>query len=330
MINGLKKALKYVLPIGLGLALLNWVFKDIDILVTLQSFKDANYFLVFFAAILALLSHISRAARWNIMLEPMGYKPSLKSTSIAVLIGYLTNLVFPRAGEFARSASLQKSENVPFDKSFGAVIAERIIDVLILGALVLINLLLEFGRIKSLFVDLFGNQNPSNLLLFIGGLVLLGVLGLVVFQQNKDKFLKIGLIKKIFDFTAGLRSGLLSVLKIEKSAQFFMHTFFIWTMYYVSTYLLCKAVSLGDSLSFLAVLTILVMGSIGMAIPTIGGIGSYHLLVGKIVALYGLSNQDGISLATFLHTMTGILFILIFGLIAFIMSFLSTKKANIS
>lgn len=326
----MKKALKYILPIGLGLALLNWVFKDIDLLVTLQNFKDANYLLVFFAAILALLAHISRAARWNIMLEPLGYKPSLKNTSIAVLIGYLTNLVFPRAGELARSASLQKSENVPFDKSFGAVIAERIIDVLILGILVLVNLFLEFGRIKSLFVDLFGSQNPTKLLTILGGLLLLGVLGLVIFQKNKEKFLKIGLIKKIFDFTEGLRSGLLSVLKIEKSAQFFVHTIFIWAMYYASTYLLCKAVSLGDSLSFLAVLTILVMGSIGMAVPTIGGIGSYHLLVGKIVALYGLSNQDGISLATFLHTMTGILFILVFGLIAFIMSFLSTKKANVS
>ncbi len=326
----MKKALKYILPIGLGLALLNWVFKDIDFLVTLQSFKDANYFLVFFAAILALLAHISRAARWNIMLEPLGYQPSLKNTSIAVLIGYLTNLVFPRAGELARSASLQKSENVPFDKSFGAVIAERIIDVLMLGILVIINLLLEFGRIKLLFIDLFGDQNPTKLLGILGVLLLLGVFSLIVFHKNKEKFLKIGIIKKIFDFTAGLRSGLLSVLKIEKSSQFFLHTIFIWSMYYVSTYLLCKAVSLGDSLSFLAVLTILVMGSIGMAIPTIGGIGSYHLLVGKIVALYGLSNQDGISLATFLHTMTGILFVFLFGLIAFVMSFLSTKKANVS
>jgi len=326
----LKKVLKYILPIGLGLALLNWVFKDIDLLKTLQSFKDANYLLVLFAALLALLAHISRAARWNIMLEPLGYKPSLKNTSVAVLIGYLTNLVFPRAGEFARSASLQKSENVPFDKSFGAVIAERIIDVLILGILVLLNLLLEFGRIKSLFLDLFGPQNPTKIIGIIAGLVLLFGFAVYFFQKKKEQFLKIGIIKKIFDFTEGLRSGLLSVLKIEKSAQFFIHTVFIWLMYYLSTYLLCKAVSLGDTLGFLSVLTILVMGSIGMAVPTVGGIGSYHLLVGKIVALYGLSNQDGITLATFLHTMTGIVFILIFGLIAFIMSFLSTKNANIS
>jgi glycosyltransferase 2 family protein len=326
----LKKALKYILPIGLGLALLNWVFKDIDLLKTLQSFKDANYLLVLFAALLALLAHISRAARWNIMLEPLGYKPSLKNTSVAVLIGYLTNLVFPRAGEFARSASLQKSENVPFDKSFGAVIAERIIDVLILGVLVLLNLLLEFGRIKSLFLDLFGPQNPTKIVGIIAALVLLFGFAVYFFQKKKEQFLKIGIIKKVFDFTEGLRSGLLSVLKIEKSAQFFIHTVFIWLMYYLSTYLLCKAVSLGDTLGFLSVLTILVMGSIGMAVPTVGGIGSYHLLVGKIVALYGLSNQDGITLATFLHTMTGIVFILIFGLIAFIMSFLSTKNANVS
>lgn len=318
------------MPLGLGFALLNWVFKDVDLLATLQSFKDANYWLVFLAAVLALLAHISRAARWNIMLEPMGFKPSLKNTSIAVLIGYLTNLVFPRAGELARAASLQKSENVPFDKSFGAVIAERIIDVLVLGVLVLVNLFLEFGRIKSLFEDLFGHLNPIKLFGIFGGLILVVALGFLIFKRNEERLLKIALIKKIFDFTGGLRSGLLSVLKIDQAAKFFMHTVFIWAMYFFSTYFLCQAVSLGDSLSFLAVLTILVMGSIGMAVPTIGGIGSYHLLVGKIVVLYGLSNQDGISLATFLHSMTGILFVLIFGIIAFIMSFLSTKKTNTS
>jgi glycosyltransferase 2 family protein len=98
-------------------------------------------------------------------------------------------------------------------------------------------------------------------------------------------------------------------------------------MYYVATYFLCQSVAIGEQLSFLAVLTILVMGSVAMAIPTMGGIGSYHLLVGKIVVLYGLSNQEGISLATFLHSMQGLLFVIVFGAIAFILSFLSSKKS---
>ncbi|MBK9511742.1 MAG: flippase-like domain-containing protein [Cytophagaceae bacterium] len=328
----MKKALKYLFPLVIGLALLRWVFKDVDLVATISDFKSANYFLVFLALVVALLAHVSRAYRWNLMLEPMGYKPSLLNTSVAVMIGYLTNLIFPRAGELARSASLQKSENVPFDKSFGAVIAERVIDVLVLGVLVLVNILLEFSRLKSLVIEMFGGKLNSiqNLVyLGIGFLVFVGI-AYFVFLKYKDKILNINLVKKIFEVGKGLWSGFVSVLKIKKSGLFFLHTLFIWSMYYLGTYLLCQAISIGQELSFLAVLTILVMGSIGMAIPTQGGLGSYHFFVGKIVVLYGLSQQDGVSLATFLHTLQGVLFVLLFGLAAFIISFFTEKKTNIS
>ena len=325
----MKNLLKYLIPIGLAVALMYLVFKGVDFNDVLTSFKSANYFLVFLAAIFSFLAHFSRALRWNLMMEPLGYHPSKKNTTIAVLIGYLTNLVLPRAGELARSASLQKSEKVPFEISFGAVIAERIIDLIVAIILLIINILLEFDRIKDLAIELFGEKlkNPTNLILI--GLAGIGSVVLFFYLINKFKvqLQKNALVAKVFGIIEGLKSGFLGVLKIEKSGQFFLHTIFIWLMYYVATYCLCQSVGIGEHLSFLAILTILVMGSVGMAIPTMGGIGSYHLLVGKIVVLYGLSNQEGISLATFLHSMQGLLFVIVFGAIAFILSFLSSKKS---
>lgn len=326
----MKKLLQYVLPIGLAIALMYWVFKDIDIESILESFRGANYFLVFCAAVCSFLAHFSRAIRWNIMMEPLGYKPSVKNTTIAVLIGYMTNLVLPRAGELARSASLQKSENVPFQVSFGAVIAERIIDLVVAIGLLALNILLEFDRIKGLAMELFGDkiQNPLFLISFAGAAILCLVIGFYLFDRYKNSLAEISFFKKIIGFLDGLKSGFLSVFKIEKFWQFLFHTLFIWVMYYVGTYFLCQSIAIGSQLSLLAILTILVMGSVGMAIPTIGGLGSYHLLVGKIVVLYGLTNQEGINLATFLHTMQGLLFVLVFGLIALVLSFLSTKKSS--
>ncbi len=165
-------------------------------------------------------------------------------------------------------------------------------------------------------------------LIFLGiGFLVLAVISFFVFIKYKDKILNISLVKKLFEIGKGLWSGFVSVLKIKKSGQFFLHTLFIWSMYYLGTYLLCQAISIGQDLSFLAVLTVLVMGSIGMAIPTQGGLGSYHFFVGKIVVLYGLSQQDGVSLATFLHTLQGVLFVLLFGLVAFLISFFTEKKS---
>ena len=327
----MKQILKYILPIGLGSGLLYWVFKDIDLISTVQNFKDANYFFVGLALLVAFAAHASRAYRWNLMLEPLGFKASLKNTTIAVLLGYITNLILPRAGEFARSASLLKSESIPFEKSFGAVIAERVIDVLILGLLVLLNLALEFQRVKGLIDELIGDKfkNPSFLfIILIFGFVLLAIL-FYSFRKYKTKLLNIPLINKIWRIFEGLLSGFGSVLKLKNPWVFVLHTLLIWSLYFLSTFLLCKSVPIGDNLSFLSVLTILVMGSIGMAAPTLGGIGSYHFLVGKIVVLYGLNAEEGINLATFLHTMHGIVFVVILGLFAFIWSLnISTSSIN--
>jgi len=318
----LKRILKYILPIGLGSGLLYWVFKDIDLISTIQNFKDANYFYVALALFVAFAAHASRAYRWNLMLEPMGFKASLKNTTIAVLLGYITNLILPRAGELARSASLLKSESIPFEKSFGAVIAERVIDVLILGLLVLLNLALEFQRVRGLIDELIGDKfkNPSFLfIILIFGFVLLALL-FYSFRKYKTKLLNYTMINKIWRIFEGLLSGFGSVLKLKNPWLFVFHTLLIWSLYFLSTFLLCKSVPIGDNLSFLSVLTILVMGSIGMAAPTLGGIGSYHFLVGKIVVLYGLNAEEGINLATFLHTMHGIVFVVILGFLAFIWS----------
>jgi len=325
------KILKFLLPVIIATGLLYWVFKDIDFVSTLQSFKEANYLLVAVGLVVALLSHILRAFRWNLMLEPMGYKASLKNTTVAVLIGYLTNLVLPRAGELARAASLQKSENIPFEKSFGAVIAERVIDVFFLGFLILLNLFLEFDRIKDLLGEMLGEKfaNGNRILLILIFLIVLGVLALALFMKFKESLLKVNLISKIWQVVLGLWAGFSSVLKLKNPWVFIAHSILIWSMYYLSTYILCKAAPIGAELGGLAVLTILVMGAIGMAAPTLGGIGSYHFLVGKIVVLYGLSAQEGINLATFLHSIQGILYVVVLGLGAFLFNlyWLNRKEA---
>lgn len=321
----LKKVLSYLIPLVLGLGLLNWVFNEVDLKQTLEEFKNANYVYVGLAAVLALIAHVLRAARWSYMLQPLGYNASLYNSTIAVLIGYLTNLIFPRAGEVARSVSLQKSENVPFDKSFGAVIAERLVDVLTLFILMGLNLIFEYDRIIGLVKEFF----PDFQLGWLFGIVVIAlVLGGFLFFKFKDRIFELPILNKFKAFFEGLKDGFVSVLNLKNPWVFIAQSFGIWVLYYLSSMLLCYSVEIGLSLSPLAILTILVMGTIGMAVPTFGGLGSYHLLVGKIVLLYGLSNQDGISLATFLHTMNGIFFVIIFGVIALLLSTFSKSKTS--
>lgn len=326
----MKKVLQYLISLAVAAILVWFTFKNIDLNILWEKIKQADYRWVILSGMLALVAHWSRAYRWVLMLEPMGYRPSVFRTMLAVLVGYGANLIFPRAGEVARCGTLNKLENIPFEKSFGAVIAERIFDVIILLLLIFLNFILEFDRLKDFFFKFFGEKFKNPLLL--GGYALAGILVLVgayfLFQKNKNKISQNAGYQKISKIISGFSDGFLSVRKLKNSAAFIFHTILIWSMYFVMTYVLCFALPETANLSPLAALTVFVMGSIGMAAPTQGGIGSYHFLVGSIVVLYGLSEQDGITLATFLHAMMGLFFVAFFGIIAFLLTLILPKKLN--
>ena len=59
----------------------------------------------------------------------MGYKPRLINNILAIFITYIANLGVPRSGEFFRATVMKTYEDIPFEKSFGTIIAERIVDL---------------------------------------------------------------------------------------------------------------------------------------------------------------------------------------------------------
>ena len=109
----------------------------------LKQLKNARYSWVFLSILLGILSHISRAYRWNYLLAPLGYKPKVANNFMAVMAAYLTNLGIPRSGELLRAALISSYEKVPFDKGFGTIVAERVIDFIMLLVIIAIALFLQ-------------------------------------------------------------------------------------------------------------------------------------------------------------------------------------------
>ncbi len=130
-----KKIIFIILPIALGVFLIWYSLSKLtpkDISAIKVSFKTANYWWVVLSLFFGVLSHLSRAYRWQFMLEPLGFKPKLANNIMTVLIAYLVNLIVPRAGEFARATAISKYEKIPFEKAFGTIVSERIADVIML------------------------------------------------------------------------------------------------------------------------------------------------------------------------------------------------------
>ena len=65
-------------------------------------------------------------------------------------------------------------------------------------------------------------------------------------------------------------------------------TVLIWGCYFLQLYLACKAFTFTSGLSVLAVLVMFVFSSIGMGVPTNGGLGTWHLGIIFGLSLYGV------------------------------------------
>jgi len=335
----MKNFLKYALFLSLAAGLMWYVFKDIPLNELLETFRQADYSWVILSALLAVVAHWSRAARWVMLMEPLGYRPSVFRATLAVWIGYFANFIVPRLGEVSRCGSLQRTDDVPFEKSFGTVVAERVFDVLTLLVLIALNLALEFDRLSGFFGDFFGSKlrgrqsgqgaNQWLFWLLLGGAVgSLCLVLVVVFNKNlRGKLLRNPLAQKIARFLTGLLDGVLSIRRLRNPALFIGHTVLIWTMYYLMSYVLFFSIPETRHLSALAGLTILVVGAIGNSAPTQGGIGAYHVLVGNVALLYGLSQKDGIVLATFTHG-TQMITMLIGGALAFVVTLFLNRDSK--
>lgn len=275
-----------------------------DIQAIKTSFKTANYWWVVLSLVFGILSHFSRAYRWQFLLEPLGYKPKFANSVMAVLIAYLLNLFIPRSGEFARAASIKKYDKIPFDKAFGTIVAERVSDAIMLLSVIGVAFLLQADLIGSY---VFKDNAESTFLSKVIFLVILPLIGYLLFRRlkkSKNKF-----INKVILFVNGLLDGVKSILQMKKKWQFIFHTIFIWFMYILMFYAVTFALPETTNLPFSAVIVGFVVGGLSMAL-TNGGLGTYPVLVAGALAIYNVPTNPALAFGWIMWTAQTIMVIL--------------------
>ncbi len=265
-----------------------------------------------------IISNLMRARRWVIMLETLGIKSGLWETFWAVQFGYFANLALPRMGEFARAGSLSRRLNAPLEKVLGTIISDRLLDVFVLMIFICIGLLLQT---KVLFE--FLSEKVSLLTLLKVGIAGIFVFVFFIYLLNTDRFYH-PIIEKIKNRLSGLKDGIVSVVRNHNPMEMILLSFGIWIMYYSMTMLGLKAFTPTSGITLVQGLIVFIIGSVGMAIPTPGGIGSFHFLTMTALGIYGISRLDGFSYANLSFILIQIMTISIFGIIG--MTFLSKSK----
>ncbi len=306
------KKLKIFIPLIIGFFLIWYTYNKLspgEFADLQQHFLKANYFYVVLAMFLGFLSHLSRAYRWKYTLEPMGYTSSYANNFMAVGVAYLMNLAIPRSGEVSRALVLSKYENVPFEKGFGTIVAERIADFIILLSLILVAVISEF----NVFLDFLENKSINTNKYIIFGVVGICIFLLALFVLKRAKS-KLG--QKIKKFILGLKEGVLTIITMESKWQFIAHTIFIWIMYLSMFYVCFFAIPETSHVSFGTAITAFVMGALAVSF-TNGGIGSYPLLVAEALLVFGIDYTSGTAFGWIVWTSQTLL-VVAYGILSFI------------
>jgi glycosyltransferase 2 family protein len=285
---------QYIFFLGLGILFIWLTIKDIsteDWIKIQSSLQQARHIMIVPVVVMLLLSHYIRAVRWRMLMEPLGYKPSIFNTWSAVMIGYLVNAGVPRLGEVVKCTLLAKYEKIRVDKLVGTIVIERIIDVVCLILVFILSILFQGYVIKDFINDLIqtsltddsGGIAYEKILILVFAIITFIVIIYFLFKQ----FAHVNLINRFKKIGFGIIAGLGSISLMKRKGLFIIYTILIWFLYLASATAGIYALKESEHLGWGGGLTTLGVGSIGM-ILTPGGIGAYPLLVAKLMELYGL------------------------------------------
>lgn len=315
----LKSLASIFIPIllGLGLTIYSYnSFSEQQLEQMKSYFTTANYNFVMLSLLLAVIGYVLRAYRWKYTIAQLGYKPDFTLNFLAVSIGYFINLSIPRSGEVSRALILKKYQNVPFDKAFGTIIAERIIDFIILLLFITLSLIVEYSTLKNFILSYI----PIEKLII---LIVVGCIGMLVaaYFYFYSEWVFILLLKSKIE---GLKEGALTVLKMPEKWTFLIFTLLIWFSYVLMFYSTTFAIKETETVSIGTVLVAFVIGSLIIAF-TNGGFGFFPVLIAKIFFLYGIPLEAGNAFGWIVWTSQLVITVLL-GIFAFLVLPLIRKK----
>ncbi|MCX6326098.1 MAG: lysylphosphatidylglycerol synthase transmembrane domain-containing protein [Bacteroidia bacterium] len=332
MRKGIIQTLKFLAFLAVGIVLLWLAFRNVDTRKLVTDLKEANYSWLLLSVLFGFFAFISRARRWILLVNPLGYNPSLKNSFYSLMTGYLANLALPRIGEITRCVALGKKEKIPVDQLIGTVVVERTIDFISL-LLIMIILIFTSGDQISLFLkegilipiqqkvySIFGVTGILWIILFSAGIIMAFLM-----IRFKKRLRKIRFFSKMFDLARGIINGLKTITNLQRKWEFIFHTVFIWVNYTLMTWIVVFSLESTSFLTFRDSIFLLVIGGLAMSAPVQGGLGAFHYIISRgLLFVKGIPVEDGLAYATLTHE-SQLIFVVIIGTISFFIIFRKDK-----
>jgi glycosyltransferase 2 family protein len=298
--------LKYLFSALLTVVFLYVAFRGTDPQALIKSVRGANYWWILLMFACLMLSHVARALRWRYLLAPIKPNIGFRNLFSGVMIGYLMNNVLPRAGELVRPYTIGKLEAIPKSAAFGTIVVERMIDtVSFLLLVVLIPFVYEGALLES-----FPWLQRSGMILSMVTLAAVALMVSLMLRRDWTDallgklapLLTAGLARRVDRVTHSFLDGFLFIKEPGNFLVIFVLSVVVWGLYVLMTYFAFSSFDLQHVLDLRAAIVILAISSIGVALPTPGATGTYHLFATQaLTRLFFVPNEVALSYATVTH-----------------------------
>ena len=297
----LKKALQYILPAGLSVVLIWSLFRKVDFRETMEIMSHGvDYQWILAAMGISVFSHIFRAMRWRIQFDALHVRTSLMELTCSVFGCYALNLVLPRVGELWRCTFVAGRSKAPFTTVMGSMVADRLADTLTVLALTLLTFVVAAPALGAFMAKYPVGKDMLHMLFSPGVWIAVAVAGAAAWWLLR-RYRDTAPVRKLRKWTAETWQGFAVVVTMPGKWRFLLLTIAIWGCYFLQLYVamyafgftraLCHEPGLAGGL--LPCLVAFVLSSIGMAIPSNGGLGPWNIAVMFGLAVYGVAETEG-------------------------------------
>ena len=277
---------RLLIGILLSGVLLYFFLRNIDLAEVWSVIKSGNAFWLSIALVFNVLNYFMRSVRWRYFLQPIK-RTRLWNLYKTTIIGFAVSAIFPaRVGEIVRPYLLAVKENISRTAAIATIVIERLFDTLTILFMLVFYLLLLIrpDQLSESARGSLGELKETGLIVF--AVVLVGLLFLYYLKKNPAFIRRIVrwferfLPKKAADSIDQILDSFVEGLSILHDpgilAKISYWSLIFWLVICVSFWAGAKAFF--PSFPFTGTFLIMILLAIGIAVPTPGGVGSYHLL----------------------------------------------------
>lgn len=327
-----KKIMQYVVVLLVAIVLLYFCFRGIKWSDFTEGLRHCNYWWIGVSMIFGISGFILRAWRWKLLVNQLNPKVTLKETYDGVTIGNLTNFALPRVGEIVRCGVVARKKKVTFEEAIGTVILERSWDLICLFLLVILLVVFtweKFGSfIQTKMINPAEGRVTGVIIFSLAAFIILLAIAAVLIYIYRDRLRKHKFHNKFMGFLKGLWQGMLAAFKMKKKWLFFTLTVMLWASFWLTSMTSILAFPDMSNFTLMDALFLMIVGSLGWAVPVQGGIGAYHFMVSLALAqIYGIAHAEGMVFATISHESQALIMILC-GVISLINIAIEKRRAK--